>query len=1626
MPEPAASLLFPDTLNSPGLWGALGRTHNLNSRDFEWLAHVQLGTHVLRSQQALPMVATSIHINAGTAPSVTLPGCFILSETPDDKGAILYTPYDGIKKYESLATLKTLLEKRLEVADEEDSLLAFVSLSQRREITEQKRRTLTYETIKGDIFDTQEACILAAQHLNAAAMLDELKRLPALTHLVEKILDDQLKAHLPNVQQALTRVNFYSNVPVDSRVPGSAPNLTRHWHDSISLSEAVLMFYRKQDWPDDQLHEFSNPKRAPFDDDQNIWEEALKQVSGKLRVLLFREMERYWQAPSAAGSSRRKFFGEALEEQARAELMIKRETNIIDATQFATLHQMIRPAAYPNRRPTIESVRLWEYEPDYVELAGSLMISHANAFLYTPTMGLQVLRDYKDLKDTVLSKFRASGHEDELYGLLNLEERKRFISFDQPHVTGESVGGEIFKVLFEAILTKQRQNIEYALQVFRHSDGAVDIHALFDKALDIRAMINERLLELDAEARWTTRPVLAGVQQPSEVRAQKAKAIAKTCESIIPLLNSSFSVQPTGQATEQRRYLENMKSRLAHSLFIGITAEAALRVLGGSLKTAERMIVDTVFHADQPSRDNRRSLNGFRPDAWSLTLKNPAQKEPLTLAHCILLTERGGLDDVHSGRVIVWTPALGLEVFASIGAARLALDSRLKDRFGRLSLLENLLPHERLYHQEYSLGALRLIEGDVLHDRAQSGIDHFIGRCDDVRARFKDRTGLTSALATLTKQVINTNLTRAIHLANAINQQQSLPAWLGMAPLEEQQLHLELLEQWRHSVDDHKDYLSGLPTLADYVHQTLKSMLDTRFAGSKLDPNDIEIIPNLTLAGPARALAEFALNHVNIAQGTGFKVASRTTRPLPASLDQVAVRQMLLSLEIPTTFAKTITDALSTDNDEARQRKHRFLRQLPWQLLQHAHGLKLQQQLSASAFDCLCQVLDIPDGIARKTVEGAHAIVYPLSLIKTAGSTAVEALGLYMIGPGSGHQGPLVLYAPYAEEVFREFANEASVIAAINTPGDFQDLLIRRLPLAQQSVFRGLLQSSAGEVSEMKLSGDAITGNLLHRFFSDNLKLLPQLLNGQSSANAQTDWEAAKNLFSHGANLVSGLLPGKLSYVTFLWQAYKDFKHSAESLQDHHWTQALKSFIAGAAQMISLGRLSLEEAATTQATTQTTAKSETATSTGQTWVGDAPHVGDKTPNILAPAAPTWSQIRVTSPLRTELQPFEASAVALEDLKRDPKHGTYENPTSKHTYTAIAGKVYRVEQTGAVWQLLKDQTPGPSLLPSGSRLLLLSDRHAVHYGKAMSTLHQRHTVEPSRRAMLNIEATGMSEIRRLYPQKALQIELAVDMARFYAFNSLHNLAQLKANTSGTRLDGFLKAFFDVPQVDKDLLARLHKAIVPICTALVDPKDDLMNTDRFVVGHNHGISLAIAFVLRKDLSRKVHFTEHFFAPNLNLYQGHLNAPFDIDGHAQAATLLHELSHQYAETEDFAIMESRRPFPDLINTLTAYGQDLKNLLEDFQSKALSLNTPKEQMFARWSKKHGSYVNLDRFPATEAMSKKILKLTVSPTLDEAREAFFDPVSPDARINIILHNADSIARLICEMGRQLDPAVTP
>ncbi|WP_408980399.1 hypothetical protein [Pseudomonas sp. B21-051] len=1603
MPAPIPPLLFQPILNSPGSWRELGNLHHLSVADFQWLSHVQLATHALRSQQTPPMLAQRILLNTAGAPAVPLAGSFILSATPDDRGILLYTPFAGLKKHASLASLTAHLEQHLNSASEDDRLLALLALSQRKRLAERHGISVTYQLVEGDIFEDQRAAIEHCQQLNAQAMLDELMQLPELGSLLQTITDELLTPTMRGVDQTRTRVNLYATATATSAASTDLPS--RRELEALSLGDALLLHYRHNGWPVGQTHEFSHPDRTFQASDQQHWETAITTASGKLMVLLYQQMERYWNGPSADGASRRDVFAQIIRQQALADFLLKREAGIIDQRQFDSLLTSLGFSENLAPRAAVETVRLWEHQANFVELAGALMIGHSESCLYTPTHGLQVLRDYADLKSMLLGKFASPGHEDELYGLLSLDERQRFLGFDRPQVSGKSIAGDVFSVLLELIITKQRQNIGYGLQLYRHSDGVVDIRALFDKALDIRSMLHERLVTLDARGRWSTRPMFTGNPLPSSVLADTAAAEVRKFASITPTIAADFAAQPLTVTALQRTYLLGIAAKLAHALSVGINGEARLRVLNGTMSRHQQALVDTVFDPDHPDRSRRKALNGFRPDAWSLTLQIAGQSEMLPLANCVLLTERGGLDTQHSGRAILWTPALGLEVLRSIEHARQVLNQRLLDPQKRLVLLENLPPLHQRFHQHYTLGRLRLISGNVLQDRIESAIEHFLQRCEQVRGRQWPKPRETQILKTLSEQVVETNLQRPTALAQALGKQHSLPAWLGMATLEEQQLHLELLEQWRLSVIDDQDYLHALPTLRDYIRRTLETLLNSRLQRQDLDPEQITVTPAQTLIGPAMSLTDFALNHAPIAQDTAFTLSSSTGRALPTGLDQQTVRGLLLSLNVATTFANTITTALSASDVDAEQRKQRFLRQLPWQLLQHAHQLQLQQRLSPKAFGLISQLLDMPDAVARATVQGADAIVRPLALIKTAGASAIKALGLYLIGP-AGQPGPQVLYAPYhGEHAFSEFENEAAVIAALNTPGSLQDLLLRRLPESQRSIFSALFKASSGRTSEMTLAATPVDGNLLLQLFDDNLALLPHLLSSHSLPSAQADWDAAKDLFSSGIQQIRGLLPGKLAYVQFLWQSYRDFLDSAEALQDHHWKRALQTFVAGAAEMITLGRLALESRLESQAVASPQASQPTTLS-----------------------APVLAQTKPTDPLRTSLQTFEASTVALKDLNHNAAEGTYQDLKTKATYAPIAGKVYPVERPGAVWQIKGAEQPGPVLQHTASRQLVLDpDRHTVHFGKAMSTMFNHYATHRQARYMLNIEAQGMEEIRARHPEKARMLIEAIDLARHYAFNSLHNLAQLRNYVPGTRLDTFLKSFFDVQRIDADILDKLKQAIVPICDALVDPSEDLLNSSRFVVGSNrHSSSGVIAFVLGGDLRKKVHFTEKFFNQGLEWYETGLTEPFNVDGHARAATLIHEFSHQFSKTVDIASLEARRPFADLIATVTGYGAARKQVQTRFQREALSLSTPHVELFSRWSNDAQEWLDIDEIEGMEHVRREVLKTTGTRNLEDARTAFLSPTNPHPRIDTILRNADSIAFLICEMGRQLDPVTQP
>lgn len=158
--------------------------------------------------------------------------------------------------------------------------------------------------------------------------------------------------------------------------------------------------------------------------------------------------------------------------------------------------------------------------------------------------------------------------------------------------------------------------------------------------------------------------------------------------------------------------MASLQSTFSHTLSTALRSELKLRAVTRTLSTTEQAIIKTVL--DGPIHLQRAALNGFLPDVFSLALKAGDAADPLKLASCFVLTERGGQDPVHSGKAIVWTPALGFEAFKGLTPLLTELGRRLADVNHRSMLLENLGRSERLPGRTYTLAPLQRVYGHFL------------------------------------------------------------------------------------------------------------------------------------------------------------------------------------------------------------------------------------------------------------------------------------------------------------------------------------------------------------------------------------------------------------------------------------------------------------------------------------------------------------------------------------------------------------------------------------------------------------------------------------------------------------------------------------------------------------------------------------------------------------------------------------------------------------------------------------------------------------------------------------------------------------------------------------------------
>ncbi|RON52536.1 dermonecrotic toxin domain-containing protein [Pseudomonas frederiksbergensis] len=1561
---------------------------NFTLDDLKWLKAVYLATDVARVAHNPGMHVRQLLLTPDTGQAIPLAGAFSMSK-PDNGEATLYTPWKGLIKYADITELKTSLEQWLTQPGGQRELLRYLSIEQRCTALAAKKLSVTTAVIDGAVFQAQETVIEANQQRNITAMLAELLKFPTLRAMLDEVLKTALAKSFPALDQRRTRLDSFA-CDADRHAP-------QRRLSSLTLSEVVLHYYLNNQWPDGDVRAFVHPTHGvSSESDNQAWEVALREVAQSLTSHLRSLLETFWNSPMGNSLARSAFFADSLRDTYCVDLLLKRQQGVLTATQY--LHLMDVSLAGTDDSPAssaalqIDKVRVTAPLKHYVELASTLLIgtSATSAFLYTQSRGVETSGNLGQIKQTLLNMMKSEGHDDQLLHFLALDERGPFLSLEprERTIEGAPISGPVFAQLMADIVAKQLQNLTYALSRFRESAGVLDPHALLDNALDVRGLLDKRLLAVEANGRWSTHADLRWSAQPATVRADSAKQQLALLATVNHSLQQDIEKHPAistlvttvAKAEEGvRASLEVLKPKFSHILSTALRSELKLHALSRTLGAGEQAIIQAVL--DTPIRQQRAALNGFLPDVFALALSVDNVAQPLNLASCFALTERGGLDPDHSGKTILWTPAQGFEAFPSLAPMLAELKRRLVNDIERPGLLENLQRSERIPGRTYTLAPLQLIHEDFLqhlqkpHVRLDNtGVEQVLASNLPTKLR-TDLLGLAALGAP------RTGLQRATEIAQALITRQKIPAWLANASLEDQILHTELLAQYLNNAREDKDYLSGIRSLERTAHHELQKRL--RADKHDIDPDNVQIQVSASATSAARThlLPDFALIHLQDLASLSFKPASRTNTALPAAIDETYIKNLIRELKPGEHQRTELNNAFADTNADANTRKKRFSQQLPWQLLHHAHSEKLQERLSESGFDLIRQIIDMPDAIARDAVAGTNAIIRPLELLGTAKEAAIKVPGVYLIGPKKDTTGPQILLAPYSpEHGVKEYENEGALLSELKTAGALQRWVLNSLMPSDQARLKSRLSATSTGAS---LASNPVKGSLFKQLFNDNALLLGRLLGCQSDNDRHSEWATIQRVLSEDLDQAFSFVSGKLAYPIIVWRSYRDIKDSAEDLQQHKWGPAVKAFIRGMAQLAML-RSSMEN--------------------------PEPAPGSTTP---------WPGIDITAPGRTQLQRHESTDVDLGTLTLDHTLGLYAHATTRQHYAPIEGKVYPVHKRGSRWIIRSHNMDGPFARQDSSKKWVQDvDPNAPRY----SLLRRWKTWDTVNQGM-NVQASGMAEIRQLFPVRARLIDEGLDLATTYAWHSFRNLQLLK--TAGIRVapvHQLIRDFLDVPAVLPEHVTMIEKVVEEIFGALLDPTLRREKSSRFVIGAvKDDPENTLAFAIPADKRNKIYLTERFFLPKFDHYRNYMtDASFPISTHARAATLIHELSHIVCKTEDIAYLDALRPFPDLIETSNLRAIALKDALTGVQNKALSTKTPDAELFAIYNDEDRVWENFGEtaFEYSDRALAHVLKLTGKDTLVEARSTF--KTDATVRLAVQLGNADSVSWLITHLGRQL------
>lgn len=1142
---------------------------------------------------------------------------------------------------------------------------------------------------------------------------------------------------------------------------------------------------------------------------------------------------------------------------------------------------------------------------------------------------------------------------------------------------------------------------------------------------------NQSLSELIWE-NLSKRNATSATQQPAEHR------LAANAQALLPQLTAPVINQCVDKVTGSlRHYLahavvrnQNQERHTAQNLY-GLTLRLELQ-LARQKNTLEQPAIDLIQAVlNYPISRTRPLLEGAPAMVWQLNITYEGKHE--TQVANLLLLSRKPLETAEAP-LILWTRALGFETFTSLQSLNQKLQARLTNFHSAESLYDcvaeedSVLPDNApmapqvtpptLNWSPIKSNVLQRLEALDSNLRQRNTLFVF----DQIINAGLSGSGLPELLHTYTP--MDSSEVQLLRFKHEIREQTvraAIPKWLLDATYQEKFDYLEILGRNLLNITSEEDYLSDMPTIADYAYERLATQLDSDFPAKRYPPDAIFIttiacISTLPPTGEVpsgstgecihhrQTLVEYALNHFRDWSNpiTALELENGAAPPTAMNVDYIKdlVRRLDIGSNYQTLFSQTFDPASPGFN----HRLELFCRQVPDQMLERAFNAYLRRNLSKTAVAFVKQVVQMPDATARLPLDGKRIQLTPLALIAQSDLPADIVPDLYLFR--AEDTDPVVLYAPYCESfTFKEFSNTTALLAQLKTDTALQALVLDQLPepLRRRYDNNGFdephLPFSAESDFDLPLSRPGpvtlanlpVKGNALHYLFEENIGTLKRMLDAQLISTEKADWESLKHILGLVFNQLSFFVPGKIGLLLGAWQAEMTVLQIARNDEGSDWPAHTAELLCVLVQSLLIGH-------------------------SASTLGDVENLNTE--------RQFWQNLYLDEHSPIPLARYEAPTQALELMVFDSLTQVYRDAATGKHYVNIDGHVYRATFSDANWYLIDEAEDnlGPRLRLSAANRWEIDPTLPlpIEHGAVLTRLGGQYTRWKARRENVIIVASGMRQIQNMMPSRAQKIRQAHRTAMMYLTNCLKNLRNADPATHvPVETQRIISDFFGVPALTEPLRQSMHESVNAVIDMMGSGSYSPQSSSRYLIGTSTINSQGLAFTVPSDLEKQIFMLDGYFDYNF-ANQFTFRAGYTQDDAAaifRAAVLVHEFTHLAYNTRDICYNEGTLPF---LNLLAPVPKTL--WLRQRQDTTFSHRTPANELFV--IQDHPNGAPRDIRDDDRKGRRFILQTTGAKNLDDARQVFLNDA--EKRAQIMLKNADSLTLLIFRMGERLHSPSVP